>query len=203
MILIVPNKSLWDAEVDKPFGSFWKELIEDHAIVEVIQLPSVMSQNLYDDYCIIIAKKDSNSKSTTMIDARFAEIQAESLDDEKLTDIRVNELLSNIQIDGGKGSVLPNKNFPYVLDINAIEAMIKNEGKELATGLRKMAIIPHSDLKAELLFPQIYVIEKPNEYESPRPLSDLCMPITLQIADTCDSIQGKIPWVKSDNLSAT
>ena len=203
MILIVPNKSLWDAEVDKPFGSFWKELIEDHAIVEVIQLPSVMSQNLYDDYCIIIAKKDSNSKSTTMIDARFAEIQAESLDDEKLTDIRVNELLSNIQIDRGKGSVLPNKNFPYVLDINAIEAMIKNEGKELATGLRKMAIIPHSDLKAELLFPQIYVIEKPNEYESPRPLSDLCMPITLQIADACDSIQGKIPWVKSDNLSGT
>lgn len=203
MILIVPNKSLWDAEVDKPFGSFWKELIEDHAIVEVIQLPSVMSQNLYDDYCIIIAKKDSNSKSMTMIDARFAEIQAESLDVEKLTDIRVNGLLSSIQIDGGKGSVLPNKNFPYVLDINAIEAMIKNEGKELATGLRKMAIIPHSGLKAELLFPQIYVIEKPNEYESPRPLSDLCMPITLQIADACDSIQGKIPWVKSDNLSGT
>ena len=203
MILIVPNKSLWDAEVDKPFGSFWKELIEDHAIVEVIQLPSVMSQNLYDDYCIIIAKKDSNSKCTTMIDARFAEIQAESLDVEKLTDIRVNGLLSSIQIDGEKGYVLPNKSFPNVLDINAIEAMIQNEGKELATGLRKMAIIPHSDLKAELLFPQIYVIEKPNEYESPRPLSDLCMPITLQIADACDSIQGKIPWVKSDNLSGT
>ena len=203
MILIVPNKSLWDAEVDKPFGSFWKELIEDHAIVEVIQLPSVMSQNLFDDYCIIIAKKDSNSKCTTMIDAQFAEIQAKSLDVEKFTDIRVNELLSSIQIDGEKGYVLPNKSFPYVLDINAIETMIKNEGKELATGLRKMAIIPHSDFKAELLFPQIYVIEKPNEYESPRPLSDLCIPITLQIADTGDSIQGKIPWVKSDNLSAT
>lgn len=203
MILIVPNKSLWDAEVDKPFGSFWKELIEDHAIVEVIQLPSVMSQNLFDDYCIIIAKKDSNSKCTTMIDARFAEIHGESLDVEKLTDIRVNELLSSIQIDGEKGYVLPNKSFPNVLDINAIEAMIQNEGKELATGLRKMAIISHSDLKAELLFPQIYVIEKPNEYENPRPLSDLCMPITLQIADTGDFIQGKIPWVKSDNLSAT
>jgi signal transduction histidine kinase len=203
MILIVPNKSLWDAEVDKPFGSFWKELIEDHAMVEVIQLPSVMSQNLFDDYCIIIAKKDSNSKCTTMIDARFAEIHGESLDVEKLTDIRVNELLSSIQIDGEKGYVLPNKSFPYVLDINAIEAMIQNEGKELATGLRKMAIISHSDLKAELLFPQIYVIEKPNENESPRPLSDLCMPVNIQIADTVLSISGNIPWVKSNNLSAT
>jgi signal transduction histidine kinase len=203
MILIVPNKSLWDAEVDKPFGSFWKELIEDHAIVEVIQLPSVMSQNWYDDYCIIIAKKDCNIKYTTMIDARFAEMKVEAFGVEELTDIRVNELLSNYQIDGGKGFVIPNKNFPYVLNINAIEAMIRNEGKELATGLRKMAIIPHSELKAELFFPQIYVIEKPNEYENPRPLSDLCMPITLQIADTGDSIQGKIPRVTSDNLSAT
>ena len=203
MILIVPNKSLWDAEVDKPFGSFWKELIEDHAMVEVIQLPSVMSQNLFDDYCIIIAKKDCNIKYTTMIDARFAEMKVEAFGVEELTDIRVNELLSNYQIDGGKGSVLPNKNFPYVLNINAIEAMIQNEGKELATGLRKMAIISHSDLKAELLFPQIYVIEKPNENESPRPLSDLCMPVNIQIADTVLSISGNIPWVKSNNLSAT
>ena len=206
MILIVPNKALWNTELESPFAKFWEELVIEHAIVEIIQLPSVMSENLSEDCCIIIAKKDNCNEYTTMIDARFAEIKGESVvKDEKMNAIleKNGKVISSIQLNGDIGLSLEKIDNPITLDTDAIEAMIRNEGKEVVTGLRKMAIIPHSDLKAELLFPQIYVIERPNKFECPRPLSDLCMPITLQIADTADSIQGKIPWVKSDNLSAT
>lgn len=66
MVLIVPNKALWDAEVEKPFGSFWEELLEEHAITEVVQLPSVMSPNLYDRCCVIMAKKGNKGLFTNM-----------------------------------------------------------------------------------------------------------------------------------------
>ncbi len=206
MILIVPNKALWNTEVESLFAKFWEELVRENAIVEIIQLPSVMSENMSEDCCIIIAKKDNCNEYTTMIDARFAERKGESVvKDEKSNAIldKNGKVISSIQLNGDTGLSWGKTDVPITLDIDAIEAMIRNEGKEVVTGLRKMAMIHHTDIKAELLFPQIYVIERPNKYECPRPLSDLCMPMTIRIADTERSISGNIPWVKSNNLSAT
>ena len=170
MILIVRNKALWDAEVEKPFGSFWKELVEDHAIVEIIQLPSVMSKNLFDDCCIIIAKKGYEGQHTTMIDARFATAETS-----------------------------PEKG--QILDLDSIAKMLKNGGRDIATGLRKLAQVPSMELNADVLFPQVYVVERPSKEEHPVPLSALCTFESMKVCDVQFDLPEDTPWITTSDIT--
>lgn len=170
MILIVPNKALWDAEVEKPFGSLWEELVDDHAIVEIIQLPSVMSKNLFDDCCIIIAKKGYDGQHTTMIDARFATAETSQ---EKC----------------------------QILDLGSIAKMLENGGMDIATGLRKLAHVPSSELNADLLFPQVYVIEKPSQGDHPVPLSVLCSFESTMVREVKFDLPEDTPWITMSDIT--
>lgn len=90
-----------------------------------------------------------------------------------------------------------------VLDVDAIYLMLNNGGKDSATGLRKLIQVPSVELNKNLLFPQLYVVERPNEDECPCPLSEICMPKTKQISEVDEPIHGDIPLVKLRDLSAT
>ena len=170
MILIVPNKALWDTEVEKPFGSFWEELVDDHAIVEIIQLPSVMSKNLYDDCCVIIAKKGYEDQHTIMIDARFATTETSQ---EKCP----------------------------IMDLDSIAKMLENGGKDITTGLRKLAQVPSTELNADLLFPQVYVVERPSKEELPDPLSALCSFESTMVRDVQFDLPEDTPWITMGDLT--
>ncbi|MBP5770980.1 MAG: hypothetical protein J6W75_06410 [Bacteroidaceae bacterium] len=170
MILIVPNKALWDAEVEKPFGSFWEELVDDHAIVEIIQLPSVMSKNLYDDCCVIIAKKGYEGQHTIMIDARFATTET-------------------------------SQEKSPIMDLDSIAKMLENGGKDITTGLRKLAQVPSTELNADLLFPQVYVVERPSKEEHPVPLSALCSFESTKVRDVQFDLPEDTPWITISDIT--
>lgn len=206
MILLVPNKALWDSEVEKPFGSFWEELIEEHAITEVFQLPSVMSQNLYDDCCVIIAKKGAGVEEVNMIDAQFAFSASNEII--PLADMasRVDEIIG-VPFRGtvlkGEAHLIPKKGCnPIVFDNEALEEVSRNEGYEPISGLRKMAKTRVEGIHPNLLFPQIYVVERPFDEELPCPLSEVCSPITKHIADVAKPVHGELPYITTSDLSA-
>lgn len=162
-ILLCPSALL----IDEVHLDFRRKLVEDNAIQEIIQLPSVMSE----DTCLIIAKKGIVDQSTTFIDARFA----------------------------GKDS--SRKDVPEILDMEVFRAMIHNGGKEVNTGLRKMIQVSVSELNANLLVPQIYVVEKPAANEGAVPLSELCSIATTRISSLTFDLPEDTPWVEVSNLS--
>ncbi len=162
-ILLCPSELL----VDKVHVNFWKMLIGNNAIQEIIQLPSVMTE----DVSLVIARKGMGKRLATLIDARFA----------------------------GKDS--SRKDVPEILDMEVFRAMIHNGGKEVNTGLRKMIQVSVSELNANLLVPQIYVVEKPAANEGAVPLSELCSIATTRISSLTFDLPEDTPWVEVSNLS--
>lgn len=162
-ILICPSELL----VDKAHVNFWKMLIGNNAIQEIIQLPSVMTE----DVSLVIARKGMGKRLATLIDARFA----------------------------GKDS--SRKDVPEILDMEVFRDMIHNGGKEVNTGLRKMIQVSVSELNANLLVPQIYVVEKPAANEGAVPLSELCSIATTRISSLTFDLPEDTPWVEVSNLS--
>ena len=207
MILIVPNKALWDAEVEKPFGSFWEELVNEHAIVEIIQLPSVMSRNLLDDCCVIIAKKGADVEEVKMIDARFAYSASNKII--PLADMasRADEMIGvpcKSTILNGEVYLIPTKGCnPVVFDNEALEEVSRNEGYEPISGLRKMAKTRVKEIHSNLLFPQIYVVERPFDEELPCPLSSLGSLLTTRVRDLKTNLPEDTPWIEVSDLSHT
>ena len=208
MILIVPNKALWDADVKQPMGSFWENLVKEHAIVEIIQLPPVMSRNLYDDCCVIIAKKGADVEEVNMIDARFAYSASNTII--PLADMasRSNELLGmpfkNIILND-EMYFIPMKvaNNPVIFDNGALEEVLKNKGYDPISGQRKMASIRVEEVHPNLLFPQIYVVERPFDEELPRALSSLGSLLTTRVRDLQINLPEDTPWVEMNDLSHT
>ena len=162
-ILLCPSELL----VDKAHVNFRKMLVENNAIQEIIQLPSVMTNEV----SLVIARKGMGKRLTTLIDARFA----------------------------GKDS--SRKDVPEILDMEVFRAMIHNGGKEVNTGLRKMLQVSVSELNANLLAPQIYVVEKPNANEGVVPLSELCSIAMTRISSLAFDLPEDTPWVKVSDLS--
>ncbi len=208
MILIVPNKALWDADVKQPMGSFWENLVKEHAAVEIIQLPPVMSRNLYDDCCVIIAKKGADVEEVNMIDARFAYSASNTII--PLADMasRSNELLGmpfkNIILND-EMYLIPMKvaNNPVIFDNGALEGVLKNKGYDPISGQRKMASIRVEEVHPNLLFPQIYVVERPFDEELPRALSSLGSLLTTRVRDLQINLPEDTPWVEMNDLSHT
>ena len=181
MVLILPTEYLWERKAlttgDKTsygleFGPLWKQMINDHSMVEIIQLPSVMGKSFYEEeHSIIIAEKGRNGNGVSFMDARFASIKSE------------------------------NALFNQALDLEQLHSMIEGEGKEMNTGLRKLVQVPLSKVDPTLIAPQVYVIEKPLESEKPVPLSDLGSLVTSRIYDVKENLPEDTPWIKSSDLS--
>lgn len=172
MVLILPTDYCWAKPGSFPLESFWKQLVDDKSLVEVIHLPSVMSNNAHGgDYCIIIAEKGVKGGDTTFIDARFAFRESD------------------------------NSIFSHVLDLNALYDIFQNEGKDGETGLRKIAYVPKESIHTTVLVPQVYVVEKPSESDHPVSLASLCSLSTSHIYDVEEDLTKDTPWVDSSNLS--
>lgn len=127
--------------------------------------------NLNGGYCLVIAEKGKTDGTTTMIDARFA-IRKSNQEDE-------NE----------------------IFDLNSFKEMLVNNGRECATGLRKMIPVPTEKLNVEILIPQIYVIEKPLDMEAPIPLSMFGTLATTRIRSLKINLPEDTPWVELNDLS--
>ena len=183
MILIIPTEHLWEKKViskgEKTVNSleleaFWKQLIDDNSLVEVIQLPSVMGKSFHkEEHCLVIAEKGCESKYVSFMDARFASQKSDG------------------------------RFFKQSLDLDALHSMIENGGKEGNSGLRKFVDIPKNKINQSLLVPQVYVLEKPSEYDLPVPLTDLCSLGMFHIFDVKESLPEDTPWVESGDLSET
>ena len=191
MVLVCPNSLCWGYNPnfdysqipDKQYLVGWWRVIQhefrhaltsDNSLVEVIQLPQVMSSNtMRENYSILIIEKGRGEGETTMIDARFAS---------KLSD---------------------RENFKNILDLKTFDAMLLNQGYDVETGLRKMVKIPATDLREDLLIPQTYVVERPAENEHPVPLSTLCQLVTERVKDINYDLPLDTPLVTANDLSAT
>ena len=171
MVIITRKEYFWNKKGDTPLKTFWNHLIAENGIAEIIQLPFVMHPLLDDSFVILIAEKGRKSKETTMFDARDAFKESDA------------------------------KHFDEKFDLDAFSALLKNSGKDSTTGLRKITKIPTIELRADLLLPQIYVIERPSENENPRPLSDYCTFVTTIIADADIPANKESLWVKRSDLS--
>lgn len=172
--MIIVTRKEYFYKVDSPLKPLLTRLVAENAIVEIIQLPHVMSMSLLieDSFVMLVAEKGRNSGDTTMIDASETYKECE------------------------------DKHFPLKFDLDAFAALLNNSGKDPDTGLRKAIRISPTELKADILIPQIYVIERPDEKESPRPLSDFCTLVTTKISDVDIPDNKVLPWVKSKDLSA-
>ena len=183
MFLIIPTEYLWEKKViatgekkvySLELEALWKQLIDDNSLVEVIQLPSVMGKSFYkEEHCIVIVEKGCERKNVSFMDARFASLKSDG------------------------------KLFKQTLDLDALHTMIENGGKENNTGLRKYVQIPKTEINSDLLVPQVYVLEKPSEYDAPVPLTELCSLGMAHIYDVKENLPEDTPWVESGNLSTT
>ena len=154
-------------------AQFMRMLIDDKAIKEIIQLPSVMSENAYSSYCIVFAKKDRKEDTITFIDA------------------------SSAQKDSDK------KNYKMTFDIDAFYAIIQNGGIDESTGLRKLISVPYSKIDQRILSPYVYVIERPTEDEHPVPLSSICHLVKERIRDVKYDLPVDTPYILHKHLSST
>ena len=171
MGLLIPCTQLYDNEErTSKFKAFTDMIIKEGALIEIVQLSSVMSSD--SDFCLLVVKK-GQCDTTALIDARFASKRSSK------------------------------KNFPEFFDMEAFNAMIQNNGKEVITGLRKIVQLPMQELNPVLLLPQVYVVERPYDVECPIPLSKLGYLTTTCIRDLQFDLPEDTPWVKLEDLSHT
>ena len=154
-------------------SQFMRMLIDDNAIKEIIQLPSVMSENAHSSYCIVFAKKDRKEDTVTFIDASSAQKESDK------------------------------KNYKMTFDIDAFNAIIQNGGIDESAGLRKLTSVPYSKIDKRILSPYVYVIERPTEDEHPVPLSSICQLVKERIRDVKFDLSLDTPYILHKHLSST
>lgn len=154
-------------------SQFMRMLIDDNAIKEIIQLPSVMSENAHSSYCIVFAKKDRKEDTVTFIDASSAQKESDK------------------------------KNYKMTFDIDAFNAIIQNGGIDESTGLRKLTSVPYSKIDKRILSPYVYVIERPTEDKHPVPLSSICQLVKERIRDVKFDLSLDTPYILHKHLSST
>lgn len=206
LILLCPSELLWKKNTDKddcPQTELREQLVHDNSIVEIIQLPSVMSPNLdTHNWCLLIAEKGRNARTATMIDARFAIMDTKyslSMDDMiTMGDNIVNRRLMSTE--SGR-MVMTSGPFGTVLNTNALDEMISNNGFLVKNGLRKMILVDKKQLDADNLLPQIYVIERPVPEQDSISLDSLCQLISRKVKSLDFDLPLDTPWIKEHNLS--
>ena len=217
MILLLPDFLLRKDGENYPLENFWKQVICHRSLVKIIHLPSTCN-NLNYNFCLLVIDKGCLFNNVTMIDARFAK---------KQSDLRIIELEDYLDVlrenskqktessfsprcykgvfIEGKDKVVEEYNIPFSqnLDLDLFEEMLHNNGIDPNTGLRKIVTINHTDLNPSLLFPQVYVIEKPQNVDSLIPLSKLCTFVPTKIRELKFDLPEDTPWVKERNLTYT
>ena len=206
LILLCPNELLWKKNTDKdncPQEELRKQLVLENSIIEIIQLPSVMSPNLDTrNWCLLIAEKGHGGKYATLIDARFAFKETKyslTMDDM----IGMGEDLANRQFTSTETGrmVMTSGPFGTALDTNALKAMIDNNGILAKEGLRKVVHVDKSQLDADNLLPQIYVIERPVPEVETIPLDSICQLMSRKVKSLDFDLPSDTPWIKEHNLS--
>lgn len=149
-ILLCPSTLL----IDEVHLDFRRKLVEDNAIQEIIQLPSVMSE----DACLIIAQKGLVNQSTTFIDARFAGKDSSRKDVPELLDMDAFTAMihnSGKEANTGLRKVIqvPSSNLnPNLLipQIYVVERPTENEGAVPLSELCSIATMRISDITFNL-----------------------------------------------------
>lgn len=176
MILLCPNSLLWKKSSEE--SMFRELLVKDCSIEEIIQLPSSVMKSDESDFCIIIAEKGRERTCTTFIDATKAFKQKKIYSEEDA-----------------------HRNDYNVLDVEAWNTLLQNNGIEQETGLHKIAHLKSSTLNPNMLLPQICVLEKPLEKEKPLPLSKLCNWVDSKVKGIDHDLPTDTLWVRDHNLS--
>ena len=174
LVLLCPSKVLWKKDGDEencPQEELRKQLVSDNSIVEIIQLPSVMSPNLYSrEWCLLIAEKGNRSKTTTMIDAK-----------EAFKDALLDHILTNgVDYDNN-----PYKGCQYILD--------NKDWREVQ--------VRRTKLDVDNLTPQVYILRRPTLDQAPMPLDSICKIVTDKVRSLDIDLPLDTPWVKEHNLS--
>ena len=207
LILLCPNEFLWKKNTDKdncPQEELRKQLVLENSIIEIIQLPSVMSPNLDTrNWCLLIAEKGHDGKYSTLIDARFAFKDTKySLSDDDFKAMG-EDTAGRLYTRTESGRILMTSGpFGTALDTNALNAMIGNKGFLVKEGLRKMVHVDKAQLDSDNLIPQIYVIERPTPDQKPIPLDSICQIITSKVRSLDFDLPQETPWIKEHDLSS-
>ena len=199
LILLCPSSLLWK----KQQSDFREQLVSENSIVKIIQLPSVMSPNLYcHQWCLLIAEKGHQEDTTIMVDVRYA--FKETTDALSLQDlINMGEDICGIRfISTETGKIVKQSGpFPAVLDRKAIMEMMDNHGIQPETGLHKLVHVKKSNLDINNLIPQIYVIEKPSPDQKPKQLDSICRLVTDKVRSLDVDLPLDTPWIRKNDLS--
>lgn len=216
MLLIIPDYLMWKNGEDYPMGDLWRQIVGDSSSAKIIQLPSTCNGLNY-NFCILIIDKGNLTSDVLMVDARFAA---------KTSDLRIIELedyldvkrkngqkVSEASLPSGYRSVFINGEekmveeydvpFFQTINLELISAMIRNNGKDPNTGLNKIVTISKRDLNINLLLPQVYVSQKPQDIEDSISLSNLCTFASAIIKNLDFDLPLDTPWIKMNNLSYT
>ena len=146
-------------------------LVEDTSIKEIIQLPRVMSNNATSGTYCLLIAEKGYEDDATLIDARTASNDTDA------------------------------KNFTQSFDVAKFDAILKNEGKDPNTGLRKVVKVSAKDLSQHLLIPEVYTVERPLETENPVRLSSLCALESKLVRDVQFDLPENTPCVSKDDLT--
>jgi hypothetical protein len=95
------------------------------------------------------------------------------------------------------------KPFFQTIDLHLFSSMQQNKGIDPNMGLRKMISLNRNALNTDLLLPQVYAVEKPQDTDRSIPLSKLCSYIPTKIRELTIDIPLDTPWVKERNLAYT
>lgn len=216
MLLIIPDYLLWKTCDNYPMDDLWSQIINDGALTKIIHLPPTCVGLNY-NYCILIIHKGSKTNDVLMVDVRFATKNA------NLRIIELEDYLDVMRKNEQKpsGSILPSgyrsvfidgneklveeydTPFSQTIDLDMISKMVSNNGKDPNTGLRKMVTISYKDLNPDLLLPEVYVAERPQNGIKTIPLSELCTFVPTIIRDLEYDLPFDTPWIKDKNLDYT
>ena len=216
MLLIIPEFLMWKNGENYPMGGLWKQLVSEGSLAKIIQLPSTCNGLNY-NFCIVIIEKGCHTTEVLMTDARFAAMTSD------LRIIELEDYLDVIRKNGQKASeaILPSGYrsvfingeekmaeeydvpFSQTINLELISAMTRNKGKDPNTGLRKVVAVSNRNLNFNLLLPQVYVSQKPQDIEDSIPLSNLCSFVSTVIKDLDFDLPLDTPWIKVNNLVYT
>lgn len=216
MLLIIPDYLMWKNGENYPMDDMWRQVISEGSLAKIIQLPSTCNGLNY-NFCIVIIEKGRQTTDVLMTDARFAamtpDLRIIELED-FLDVVRKNgQKASEVALPSGYRSVFINGEekmaeeydvlFFQTINLDLISAMMRNNGKDPNTGLRKMTMISKRDLNLNLLLPQVYVSQKQQNVEDFIPLSKLCSFVSTVIKDLDFDLPLDTPWIKVNNLVYT
>lgn len=177
-VLACKNKSIRkERETDSASADvnarFRRMLLEDKAIIEIIQLPQVMSgMASCETYCLLIAEKGRTESDVLLIDARVASDNMDA------------------------------KHYAFSFNNAKFNAIMQNEGVDPNTGLRKVVKVSSEELSPEILIPQVYVIERPSDAEHPVPLSSLCSLASTKVRDVQFNLPEDTLWITESDLTS-